>query len=141
MRERKPALFQLRPELGESRRGDEQDEGRRHHVVNEARRGDLFGADAAADAIVALQHQHLVALAAQAGRRHQRVDAASDDDVVGRRHSCVLSVSVGFVLYFFGTIASTRNGLPVPLTILSGAAIRIAPFGGSLSRWQRLARP
>ena len=30
-----------------------------------------------------------------------------------------------------GVIASTRRGLPLPLTILSGAAIRTAPVGGS----------
>ena len=39
------------------------------------------------------------------------------------------------------TSASTRQGLPEPLTILSGGVIRIAPFGGSLSRFIKLARP
>ena len=29
------------------------------------------------------------------------------------------------------TIASTRSGLPLPLTIFSGAAITTAPVGGS----------
>ena len=30
-----------------------------------------------------------------------------------------------------GAIANTRNGLPLPLTILSGAAITTAPVAGS----------
>ena len=40
-----------------------------------------------------------------------------------------------------GTRAKARIGLPVPFTNFSGAAIRMAPFGGSLSRLARLARP
>ena len=39
------------------------------------------------------------------------------------------------------TRARTRHGLPEPRTILSGGVIRIAPFGGSWSRFIRLARP
>ncbi len=39
------------------------------------------------------------------------------------------------------TKASTRSGLPLPLTILSGAAMTTAPAGGSWSRLRRLARP
>lgn len=40
-----------------------------------------------------------------------------------------------------GTSASARRGEPVPFWIFSGAAIRIAPLGGSWSRLHRLARP
>ena len=135
MGEGKAALFQLRSELGIGGRRQEQHERRRHDVVQKARRGDLLGANAAADAVVALEQQDLVAFAAQQGCRDERIDAASDDDVVGARHLSACPA------YFFGTSASTRSGLPVPLTIFSGAAIRIAPFGGSWSSWQRLARP
>ena len=39
------------------------------------------------------------------------------------------------------TSASTRSGLPVPPAIFNGAVIRIAPLGGSLSRFARLASP
>src|SRR5260370_4944095 len=41
----------------------------------------------------------------------------------------------------YGVIAITRSGLPEPLTILSGAAITIAPVGGSNSRFTRLVMP
>ena len=51
------------------RRGDEQHEGRRHHIMDEAGRGDLLGADAAADAVVALEHQHLARPCRQASPR------------------------------------------------------------------------
>jgi hypothetical protein len=40
-----------------------------------------------------------------------------------------------------GTSASARMGEPVPLLILSGAAIRIAPRGGSRSRLASDASP
>src|SRR5215208_313157 len=40
-----------------------------------------------------------------------------------------------------GAMASTRSGLPLPPTILRGAAITIAPVGGSRSRFLKLARP
>ncbi len=65
------------------RRRDEQHEGRRHHVVDKTRSGYLLGPDAAADAVVALENQHLRALAGKQRRTDQRVDAAADDDVVG----------------------------------------------------------
>ena len=91
--EGKTALFQIGGELGVSGRRQEQHEGRRHDVVDEARRGDLFGADTAADAVVALDDEDLMAPAAQQGRRHQRIDAASDDDVVGS-HALVPPVAV-----------------------------------------------
>ena len=144
MREGKAALLQLRSELRVGGRGQEQYERRRHHVVDEARRGDLLGADAAADAVVALEEQHLAALAAEERGRNERVDAAPDDDVVGRHVPLprnAAGANAAGLAHFLGTSASTRSGLPVPLTIFSGAAIRIAPLGGSLSRWQRLAKP
>src|SRR5262249_26637510 len=40
-----------------------------------------------------------------------------------------------------GVMASTRNGLPEPLTIFKGAAITMAPVAGSWSRLHREARP
>ena len=40
-----------------------------------------------------------------------------------------------------GTRARTRAGLPLPATILSGAATTMAPVGGRRSSWHRLARP
>ena len=40
-----------------------------------------------------------------------------------------------------GTIARTRSGLPLPPTILSGAAITTAPVAGNRSRLVRLASP
>ncbi len=82
----KAALFQLRPKLGIGGRRQEQYERRRHDVVQKTRRSDLLGTNAAADAVVALEQQDLVTLTAQQGCRHQRIDAASDDDVVGIRH-------------------------------------------------------
>ena len=88
MREGQAALLQLRAELRIGRRGQEQHERRRHDVVDEARRGDLLGADAAADAVIALEEQHLAALAAEERSRNERVDPASDDDVVGRQFPC-----------------------------------------------------
>src|SRR5579884_1177976 len=41
----------------------------------------------------------------------------------------------------YGVIAIARNGLPDPLTILSGAAMTMAPVGGNSSRLIRLVRP
>src|SRR6202166_1386283 len=42
---------------------------------------------------------------------------------------------------YAGTSASTRSGLPEPLTIFNGGAMTTAPVGGSLSRLVRLASP
>src|ERR1700733_9508923 len=39
------------------------------------------------------------------------------------------------------TSASTRHGLPEPLTIFNGGVTSIAPFGGSRSKFARLANP
>src|SRR5713226_920321 len=44
-------------------------------------------------------------------------------------------------LLYYGVMAMTRRGLPEPLTILSGAAITIAPVVGSRCRFTRLVRP
>ena len=125
MREGEPALLEVGAERRIGRRGDEQHEGRRHHVVDEARRGDLLGADAAADPVVALEHQHLAALAGRASpRSDERVDAASDDDVVGPLMPGPGPSSLGgmtascFPVAAGGTSASARIGLPVPLTNL-----------------------
>src|SRR5580658_4551701 len=140
MGEGKAALLQLRAEFRVGGRGQEQYKRCRHDVVDEARRGDLLGADAAADAVIALEEQHLAALAAEERGGNERVDAAPDDDVVGRHVPLprnAAGANAAGLAHFPGTSASTRNGLPVPLTIFSGAAIRIAPLGGSLSRWQR----
>jgi hypothetical protein len=126
VRKRKPALFQFGPQLRIGRRGNEQDERRRHHIVDETRRCYLIGEKAAADPVIALEQQHFVAFAPKQRGCHERVDPTSDNDIVGVRHRPCPP-------YFLGTIASTRSGLPVPLTIFSGAAIRIAPLGGSLS--------
>ena len=86
MRKRKPALFEFGPQLRIGRRGDEQDESRRHHVVDETRRRDLLGEQAAADPVIALEHKDLMTFAAEERRRHERIDPASDNDVVGIRH-------------------------------------------------------
>jgi hypothetical protein len=40
-----------------------------------------------------------------------------------------------------GVMAMTRRGLPEPPAIFSGAAMTIAPVGGSWSRLDRLANP
>src|SRR5712691_5157543 len=44
-------------------------------------------------------------------------------------------------LLYYGVMAMTRSGLPEPLTILSGAAITIAPVVGNRCRFTRLVRP
>ena len=87
-----------------------------------ARQRDLFGPQAAAGDGLALQQQHPVALQRQQRPGDQRVDPGADDDVIGPHLSPR------------GTSASARIGEPVPCLIFSGAAIRIAPLAGSLSR-------
>ena len=42
---------------------------------------------------------------------------------------------------YVSTSASTRQGLPEPRRIFKGGVIRIAPVGGSWSRFTRLASP
>ena len=83
MREFEPARGEIAGQRGIGGRGDEQDEGRRHHVAGESGR-DLLGADAAADAVVALEHQDFFALLAEQRRRDQRIDAAAHDHIIGR---------------------------------------------------------
>src|SRR5262249_40544404 len=79
-------VWKLGPERGDRRRGNEQHNRRRHHVVDEAGRGRCFGADAAADTGVAFEHEDAAAFAAEHRGANQRIDAAADDDVVGRAH-------------------------------------------------------
>ena len=71
---------------GIGRRGDEQHEGRRHHVMDEARCRDLLGAHTTADAVVALEHEYFESLGAKHRRANQGVDAAADDDVIDVAH-------------------------------------------------------
>ncbi|RWG63687.1 MAG: hypothetical protein EOQ66_28720, partial [Mesorhizobium sp.] len=78
-----PVPRKILAERGIGRRGDEEDEGRRHHVMDEAGRRDLIGAHAAADAVVAFEHEHLGALGAKHRRADQGVDAAADHIIVG----------------------------------------------------------
>ena len=68
------------------RRGEEQYHGRRHDVVDEAGLGDLLCTQTAADAVVALEEEHLVALLAEHCGRDKRIYAAADDDVVMIAH-------------------------------------------------------
>ena len=44
---------------------------------------------------------------------------------------CSFVSFVGLSFSCYGVIAITRNGLPEPFTILSGAAITTAPVGGN----------
>jgi hypothetical protein len=67
-------------------RGQEQDQRRRHHVMNEARRGDFLAAQATADALVALDHDDLPTLLGQNAGGDQSVDAGADDEIVAIRH-------------------------------------------------------
>src|SRR5437588_8644619 len=60
--------------------------------MDKAGRGDLLCSHAAADAVIALQHEHLGALAAKHRRADQRVDTAADDDVIGGLHWGMLFV-------------------------------------------------
>jgi hypothetical protein len=77
-----PARGQIPGQCGIGGRRDEQHESRRHHVMDKAGRSDFFAADAAADPIVPLENQNALALFAKQRRRHQRVDAAADNDIV-----------------------------------------------------------
>src|SRR5262245_53406201 len=61
-----------------ARRGDEQDEGRRHHIMDETRRRDLLAADTAAYAIIALEHQHTLAVLAEHCGGDKGIDAAAN---------------------------------------------------------------
>ena len=84
VREFESARRQVAGQRGIGGRGDEQHEGRRHDVMDEAGRGDRLGADAPADALVALQHEDALALLAEQRGGHQRVDPAAHDHIVGR---------------------------------------------------------
>lgn len=115
-----PGLLQLGLEFGIARTADEQRMPGREHLVPVA--GEQFlGADAAAEPVVAFQHQHALAAHGQQRRADQRIDAAADEHHLGfgrRAHAC-------------STSASTRKGLPEPPSIFSGAAGIMAPCGGS----------
>ena len=126
-----PALFKLGPQGGIGGREEEQHEGGGHHIVGEAGGRCLLGADATADDIIALEHQHLPALHGQERCGDERIDAAAGDHIVRHRTVC----------FYFATRASTRKGEPVPCLIFKGAAMMMAPLAGSLSRLQRLASP
>ena len=113
------------PERAIGRRGQEQHHGRGHDVVLEARLGDLLGAQAAADAVVAFEDEDLLALLAQQGRGDQRVDAAADDDVVSAHGAHPRRIRKGrrgcprrLDWTYLATSASARIGEPVPLTNL-----------------------
>ena len=113
--------------------------------MNEAGRGDGIGADAAADAVVALQHHDLAALGAEHGGADQGIDAAADDDVVRVTHGGQCSwkgraapalcrayaAARAHGAVQAATSASTRSGEPEPFSIFNGGVIRIAPVGGN----------
>ena len=63
---------------------------------------------------------------------HSYVDVYS---ARSQRHLCIAEY------LFYGVIAMTRTGLPEPSTILSGAAMMMAPVAGRASRLIRLVRP
>lgn len=78
--------LQIGTERDVRRRGHEQRVPARQHVVNETRFGDLVRANAAAEAMVALEHAHRMTFFRQHGGAHQGVDAAAEDDAVEFRH-------------------------------------------------------
>ncbi len=131
MRDFEPARLEVLADRAIGGRCQEQHQRRRHHVMDEAGRGDRLRAQASADAVAAFEQHDLPALLAQHGGGDETVDPAADDHIVGARHSRDQA----------GTRASARTGDPVPSTNFSGAAISTAPLGGSWSSWQRLARP
>ena len=57
MSDREPARLEVLADRAIGGRGQEQDQRRRHHVMNEARRRDFLAAQAAADAVVALEDE------------------------------------------------------------------------------------
>jgi hypothetical protein len=67
MREDEPALFEISGECGIGGRQQEEHEGRRHHVMREARHGGFFRADAAADHRDPFEDENLLALAGEKG--------------------------------------------------------------------------
>jgi len=97
LREGKAALLEFGAERRVGRRGDEQHERRRHHVMDEAWLRNGLRPDAAPDPVVALEQQDLAALQAQHGGADQAVDAASHDDVIrfGHGTSLILRRMVG----------------------------------------------
>ena len=63
----------------------------REHVVVEAGLGDLGRADAAAEPLVALEHDHVPAGPREEGAAGERVDPAADDDGVEAVHDAVMA--------------------------------------------------
>ena len=59
-------------------------------------------------------------------RRARRTASASLSQSASSAHPRMIVMG-----YPAGVIAMTRSGLPLPLTIFSGAAITIAPVGGN----------
>ena len=86
MGEFEAARFEVLAERAIGGRGEEEHHGRGHDVVPEPGLGDLFRAQAAADAVVAFEDEDLPALLAQQGGGDQRIDAAADDDIVMGGH-------------------------------------------------------
>ena len=84
-----------------SRRGPEEDERRRHDVMDEAGRGHFFAAQAAANRGIALEHQRCPLLFAEHRGCDQRIDSAADEHIVVFAHA---SFSRGSFL----AVASTR---------------------------------
>ena len=68
-------------------RGEEQHQGRRHHVVQEPGRRDLLGAQTAADTAVAIKDKHLVPVLSQHAGCDQSIDAAANNDIVRIGHT------------------------------------------------------
>ena len=75
----------------------------------------------------------------------QNSDSGPED---GPHHADVVNGRMKYAMFpvalpapSYSVIAITRNGLPDPFTILSGAAMRTAPVGGNWSRLTRLVMP
>ena len=108
--------LQVFAECAIGRRGQEQHHCRCHDIVVEARRSDLFGAQAAAEPVIALEQQNLFALFAKHGCRYQCVYAAADHDIVMCRHSVVAPRKIASRWLdsdYFITRVSARIGEPV----------------------------
>ncbi len=87
MSECQPAFFQFGAQHRIGRRKQEEHECRRHDIMLETWRRYLFGADAAADAVIAFKYEHLLAAQTQHARSHQRIDATAGDYIVVHRPS------------------------------------------------------
>ncbi len=73
VREGQAAISEVVAQRGIGRRGDEQDEGCRHHIMQESGNGDFVGPECQPPMrAVAFEDQNLVAFAAEQGSGHQR---------------------------------------------------------------------